>query len=123
MNRILEKLPRRYLPESFQVESWDGLAPYFSELESRTIDSVEALEKWMKDASELEAVISEEACWRQIRMTCDTTDAKLSASFEFFMTQIQPQIQVVGDRLNRKLTECSFTKELDQKKDHLQKRR
>ena len=74
MNRILEKLPRRYLPESFQVESWDGLAPYFSELESRTIDSVEALEKWMKDASELEAVISEEACWRQIRMTCDTQD-------------------------------------------------
>ncbi len=116
MSLPLEKIPRRYLTESFRVENWEGLAPFFSELESRTIDSVGALEQWLRDASELEAVIGEEACWRQIRMTCDTEDPQLAAAFEFFMTQIQPKIQVVGDRLNRKLIDCPWVNELDKQK-------
>jgi oligoendopeptidase F len=116
MSVQLEKIPRHYLPESFRVESWEGLAPFFSELESRTIDSVDALKQWLRDASELEAVISEEACWRQIRMTCDIEDPQLTAAFEFFMTQIQPKIQVVADRLNRKLIDCPHASELDSQK-------
>ncbi len=115
-NSLIEKNPRQYLPESFQVDAWEHLAPYFDELESRTISSVEVLEKWLKDASELEAVISEEACWRQIRMTCDTEDPALTESFEFFMTQIQPKIQAVADRLNRKLIDCPYTEFLDRDK-------
>ena len=116
MSVQLEKIPRHYLPESFRVESWEGLAPFFSELESRTIDSIDALKQWLRDASELEAVISEEACWRQIRMTCDIEDPQLTAAFEFFMTQIQPKIQVVADRLNRKLIDCPHASELDSQK-------
>ena len=109
----IEKLPRQVLPENFVLESWNDVAPYLEELEQRNIGSVADLEKWLRDASELEAVISEEASWRQIRMTCDTEDPKISESFHFFMTQIQPQIQPVADRLNRKLIDCPFTKELD----------
>ena len=112
----LEKIPRHYLPETFRVDSWENLAPYFIELESRHIEDVVGLEQWLKDASELEAVISEEACWRQIRMTCDTEDPTLTASFEYFMTQIQPMIQPVADRLNRKLIDCPLTEQLDPKK-------
>ena len=33
--------------------------------------------------SEMEAVVSEDACWRQIKMTCDTTDKKLEESSIF----------------------------------------
>ncbi|MFM7671859.1 MAG: M3 family oligoendopeptidase [Bacteroidota bacterium] len=113
---LIEQHPRQYLPGGFQVDSWEGLAPYFNELEARDINSVKELEKWLKDASELEAVISEEACWRQIRMTCDTEDPKLAESFEFFMSRIQPTIQPVADRLNKKLISCSFTQELDTQK-------
>lgn len=110
---LIEKTPRRYLPATFVVDSWESLSPYFEELESRPLHSVEQLEKWLTDASELESVISEEACWRQIRMTCDTEDPALSASFEYFMTRIQPMIQPVADRLNRKLIECPLTEQLD----------
>lgn len=112
-NGFLEKIQRRLLPESFAIHSWEDLAPYFDELEQRNITSVQELEKWLQDASELESVISEEACWRQIRMTCDTQDAKLIEAFEFFMTEIQPKIQPVADRLNRKLIESPFAQELD----------
>lgn len=110
---LIEKTPRQFLPESFSIQSWEDLAPYFEQLEQRIIDSVLDLEKWLRDASELESVISEEACWRQIRMTCDTQDPKLAESFEFFMTRIQPQIQPVADRLNRKLIDSPFANQLD----------
>jgi len=85
---FLEKIQRRLLPESFAIHSWEDLAPYFEELEKRNLASVQELEQWLQDASELESIISEEACWRQIRMTCDTQDAKLIESFEIFMTEI-----------------------------------
>ena len=70
----------------------------------------------LKDASELEAVISEDACWRQIKMTCDTENKELEKSFNFFMMEIQPKIQPYSDKLNKKLVDCSFTKDLDQQK-------
>ena len=85
---LINKIPRRFLPESFVLNSWEEVAPYFDDLEKRNIGSVKDLENWLHDASELEAIISEEASWRQIRMTCDTQDAALIQSFEFFMTEI-----------------------------------
>jgi oligoendopeptidase F len=65
--------------------------------------------------SELEAVIGEDAAWRQIRMTCDTENKELEQAFEFFVLEIQPKIQPYADKLNRKLVENPFTKELDQR--------
>lgn len=108
--------PRQFLPGDFKVSDWESLEPWFKNLLERPIDSKAALEKWLHDASELEAVVSEDACWRQIRMTCDTTDKSLEEAFVFFVTQIQPQIQPYADKLNRKLIDSPFTKELDQQK-------
>jgi oligoendopeptidase F len=111
----IHKLERHFLPENFVVKDWETLEPYFKELAERPIDSPKALTQWLKDMSELEAVISEDACWRQIKMTCDTENKELEQSFTFFMMNIQPKIQPYADLLNRKLIESPFTKELDQK--------
>lgn len=112
----IQKLPRNFLPADFVVKDWASLEPYFKNLEERVIETPEALEQWLKDMSELEAVISEDACWRQIRMTCDTTDKQLEESFTFFVTQIQPQIQPYADRLNKKLIQHPLTASLNSKK-------
>lgn len=112
----IKKLPRNYLPADFSVKNWNGLEPYFKELLEREIDSVATLEQWLKDASELEAVISEDACWRQIRMTCDTESKELEQAFNFFMLEIQPKIQPYSDKLNRKLIDSPFTSKLDPSK-------
>jgi len=112
----IQKLPRHFLPADFSIKDWKGLEPYFKDLEERLINSLTDLEQWMKDASELEAVISEDACWRQIRMTCDTESKPLEEAFTFFMMEIQPKIQPYSDRLNKKLLESPFIKELDQQK-------
>ena len=112
----IKKLPRHFLPKNFVLTNWEGLEPYFKKLDEREINSLANLEQWLKDASELEAVISEDACWRQIKMTCDTENKELEESFTFFMMEIQPMIQPYSDRLNKKLVDCTFTKDLDEQK-------
>ncbi|HEX7845851.1 MAG TPA: M3 family oligoendopeptidase [Chitinophagaceae bacterium] len=112
----IQKLPRHFLPADFVVSNWETLEPYFKELDKRSIDSEKDLEQWLKDASELEAVISEDACWRQIRMTCDTENKELEAAFNFFMLEIQPKIQPYSDKLNRKLIESPYASQLDHAK-------
>jgi oligoendopeptidase F len=110
----IEKQPRTLLPENFTITTWDTLQPYFEELQQRPIGNVSELEQWLKDVSELEAVISEDACWRQIRMTCDTTDKVLEEAFTYFCMEIQPKLQPYADALNKKLLACEWVKDLDQ---------
>lgn len=112
-NASIEKLPRNYLPQTFALTNWDAIAPFFKDLAERPITSLEDLEQWLKDSSELEAAISEDACWRQIKMTCDTENKTLEEAFINFVTQIQPQIQPYADALNRKLIDCPFTNQLN----------
>ena len=112
----IQALPRNFLPENFVVTNWEALEPYFQQLLDRPLNSKADLEKWLKDSSEIEAVLSEDACWRQIKMTCDTENKSLEEAFVFFVTQIQPKIQPYADKLNRKLVACPYTAELDQKK-------
>jgi oligoendopeptidase F len=104
---------RHFLPAGFNITDWKTLEPYFKDLLERAINSKEDLEKWLKDASELEAVVGEDANWRQIRMTCDTENKALENAFTFFVMEIQPHIQSYADKLNRKLIESPFTKDLD----------
>lgn len=116
MTADIQKLPRNYLPEDFSITTWEALEPYFRELLERPLHSRSDLEKWLGDMSELEAVVSEDACWRQINMTCDTEDKALEEAFIFFCMQIQPHIQPYADKLNRKLVESPLVHELDPKK-------
>jgi oligoendopeptidase F len=112
LNANIEKLPRKFLPENFTVTTWDALQPYYEALKERPINNAGELEQWLKDVSELEAVVSEDACWRQIRMTCDTTSKELEESFTYFFMEIQPKLQPYADALNRKLLDSPFAKEL-----------
>lgn len=113
MTADIQPTPRQFLPADFEVTDWPALEPYFKELQEREISSLQQLEQWLNNLSELEAVISEDACWRQIRMTCDTENPQLAESFNYFMMEIQPRIQPYSDLLNRKLVENPFTKELN----------
>ncbi|GGB11036.1 M3 family oligoendopeptidase [Puia dinghuensis] len=111
----LQKPQRHFLPAGYVLTDWPGLEPYFRDLDERPLDTREQLEKWLLDISELEAVVSEDSCWRQIKMTCDTENKQLEAAFNYFCLEIQPKIQPYADRLNRRLVENPHTRELDQK--------
>lgn len=104
---------RRFLPQSFSVTTWDELQPYFQNLLDRKIETKEALQDWLYDLSELDAVISEDASWRQIHMTLDTTNKSYEDAFTFFVTEIEPRMKPYGFALNKKLMASPFEKELD----------
>lgn len=58
----IKKLERHFLPADFTVTTWENLEPYFKQLLDRKIASVADLHQWLKDMSEVEAVVSEDAC-------------------------------------------------------------
>ena len=109
----IKKLPRKYLPEDLILSDWETIEPFFKELLEREIHSKEDMEKWLLDMSELEAMLNEDFCWRQIKMTCDTNNKKLEESFNFYCMEIQPRIQPYAFELNKKLINSPFINELD----------
>lgn len=114
----IQKIPRSFLPADYKVTDWNSLEPYFKELAERPLTSKADLSQWLQDLSELEAVVSEDACWRQIKMTCDTTDKSLEEAFTYFCMEIQPNLQAYADQLNKKLIASPYTDELDQSLYH-----
>lgn len=116
LSAAIQPVPRRFLPADFTVTTWETLEPYFRQLLERPLTGKVDLEQWLKDSSELEAVISEDACWRQVRMTCDTENKQLEEAFNYFYLEIAPKMQPLADQLNRKLVDCPFTAELDHDK-------
>ncbi|TGE18677.1 M3 family oligoendopeptidase [Hymenobacter elongatus] len=111
-----QRPPRQYLPESFSVTDWASLEPYFVELRDRNIGSAHELERWLLDRSELESVLSEDLAWRYIRMTCDTQDAKRADSFQYFVSEIEPNVAPYDHALNEKMVESEFLPGLDQQR-------
>ncbi|MEP7108654.1 MAG: M3 family oligoendopeptidase [Ferruginibacter sp.] len=112
----IKKIARHFVPSDFVVTDWQNLEPYFKDLLARNIDTTENLEQWLLDQSELEAVVSEDACWRQIKMTCDTENKELEEAFNFYCMELQPRIQPYADGLNKKLVNHPLAKQLDTEK-------
>lgn len=110
---MIEKIKRNFLPEDYQLTDWQSLEPYLEDLKNRQLDSREALQQWMKDVSEVEAVIGEDAAWRQIKMTLDTTDKVVEEAFTYFCMEIEPKMKPYFFALNKKLLDCPYTQELD----------
>jgi oligoendopeptidase F len=108
----ITSIPRSYFPQNFRITNWENLEPYFKELLDRPINTKDELEQWLKDMSEVEAVVGEDAAWRQIKMTCDTENKELEDAFTYFVMEIQPKMQPYADKLNRKLVENPFVAEL-----------
>jgi oligoendopeptidase F len=104
---------RQYLPQDLSIENWNTIESFFKDLMERNISSVADLEKWLKDRSELEAVISEELAWRYIRMTCDTANESFTNSYNYFVSEIEPHIAPYNNELNKKLIESPFTEKLN----------
>ncbi len=112
MTADIQPNPRHFLPQNFKITEWAMLEPFLKNLLERELTSLSDLEQWLQDLSELEAVVSEDACWRQIKMTCDTENPALTQAFNYFVSEIQPKIQPYLDQINRKLIACPYSREL-----------
>ena len=107
---------RKCISEDLVVDSWTKIEVYFQSLLDAEINSVEELEKWMFNRSELESVLEEEQAWRYIKMNIDTSDEVLSKAFAFWVQEISPKVAPYSHQLNLKLAESKFLNKLDQEK-------
>ncbi len=113
---IPKPLQRNFIPNDFVVKDWDGLMPFYKNLTERNLDTVEQLEQWLLDRSELDAVVGEDYRWRYIRMTIDSNNEKSQNAFTEFIQEISPKMSPWFDKLNRKLLEAPSLEQLDQEK-------
>ena len=105
----LQPRQRTYLSNEFKLTVWSKVKPYFDELLRRSINSVEELEQWVLDRSELVAVLREEFNWRYIKVSCDTNDQDANALYEYGIQKLVPKISPIENQLNEKLLNCEFT--------------
>ena len=114
--KIPQRKARKFLPEEFTIDGWEALEPYYSDLKTREITSYEALYQWFLDRSELEAVVAEDLGWRYINMTRFTDNEDHSKAYSQFVQEIQPKIAPLTDKLNKKVIESPFLKDLEKEK-------
>jgi oligoendopeptidase F len=119
MAEIQTQISNSFLPSDLKADSWESLRPYFEDLNSRSINSVQELELWLLNRSKLEAITQEELGWRYINHTCDTTDDSKQQALDYFINKIEPNLVEFNDLLNRKVLENPFTKELNQDEYHI----
>ena len=112
---MIHKKTRTYIPATLEIK-WENLEPLYKELCDRPINSVEELEEWLRNRSELEAALEEDFAWRYIRMTCDTTNEELLQSFQYFATEIEPKTAPYSNELNKKLVKSKWVDKLDNAK-------
>jgi oligoendopeptidase F len=103
--QTLSRPPRHFLPETYELNAWADVQPFYDDLLARPITSADDLRTWLRDRSELESYLSENFAWRYIRMTCDTANEALVEQMNFFIETIQPQMSVLGNDLDRKALE------------------
>ena len=115
-NRKFVSIPKS---RDLKIKSWESIESYYSDLEKREINSINDLEKWLFNRSELDSVLEEDLAWRYIKMNCDTTDKSLTDDFNFFVTEIEPNISKYSNILDKKFIESKFTNELDKKKYYI----
>ena len=53
------EFPRAFVADGEVLDAWEKIEPYFDRLRERPLDSVDALEKWLTDYSELIACVDE----------------------------------------------------------------
>ena len=94
--------PRQFVPAQANVGEWTHLEALFADLERRPVDTVEALERWLLDWSELSSAIYEERIVRYFRMTCQTDDAALENAYLDWVEKVEPRVKPAVNHLDRK---------------------
>ena len=99
---------RSFVSEDLTIDKWEAIEKYYIDLLNRSIETAEEFNQWLKDKSELDAVLEENAAWRYIKMTINTKEEALAKDYTFFVTEIEPKIAPFEDKLNHKFIESPF---------------
>ncbi|MFN8285381.1 MAG: M3 family oligoendopeptidase [Chitinophagales bacterium] len=108
------KKTRSFVGNDFNPNEWASLEPYFTELLQREVNSVDDLNRWLKDWSELDTAMTENSRWIYVKTTVDTNDEKAKADLANQYQNIFPRYSPIENQLKKKLVSSPFVDQLDQ---------
>ena len=94
--------PRQFVPADLDPDQWSQLEPLYAALHERELDTMEQLEGFLRDFSELTSVVAEHGSRRMIDHSRHTDDEALEKAYLHVVTELQPKIQPWGDKLQRR---------------------
>lgn len=106
-------ITRSFVPQNLEITDWEVIAPYFEDLTNRNINTAEDLAQWIKDRSELTAIVRNDYGWRYIHTSCDTINENHTKAYQFYIKEINPNVIKYDAILNKKLVASPFTADLD----------
>ncbi len=85
------QFPRKFVPKGADMGDWAQIEPLFKKMLERSINSLDEIELWLFDCSELSGAIAEERTKRYIAMTTQTDDPVREQAYNHFVEQIDPK--------------------------------
>ena len=104
---------RTFVPADLDPSDWDQLSPLYDTLMDRPIDSLEQLQQWLADFSELSAVVAEFGARKNIDSACHTDDPEIEKAYLHYVEHIAPKIKPIFFKMQQKLLASLAHKELD----------
>jgi oligoendopeptidase F len=108
--------PRKYVPADLKLNDFADVEPLYRELLNRPISSAAELEKWLRDLSELFAVVDEVGNRRYIEKSCHTDDAAVEAAYLKYVEEIEPKIKPPFFQLQKKFLDSPHRAQLTDKR-------
>jgi len=93
---------RSFVPAKFDASNFAEIEPLYLQLLDRPVDTIEQLEQWLADASELSSVVDEYGARRYIDKSCHTDDAEIEKRFMQFVEEVEPKIKPIFFKLQQK---------------------
>ncbi len=96
-----------FVPADLDATRWKNIEPLYKALLERPVRTLEELERWLLDRSELDAACSESRANLYITMTCHTEDEAVQAAYTKYVEEVSPKLEPAAFELDRKQTELS----------------
>lgn len=96
------ELKRNFVSNDLKINSFTDIEPYYVQLLERTLKTDSQVWQWLLDWSELDSIVEEDFAWRYIKSTCNTADKEAEKAFETFVSEIEPQISIITNKLNNR---------------------
>ena len=106
--------PRRFVPEEANLTDVEQVVSLYRKLLAYEIGSVEELETFLLDRSELDAAVHQQGAILYIRMTCQTDDPDRAKMYKNFTKTVQPAVKLLTHQLDCKYLEASEQFSLDE---------
>jgi oligoendopeptidase F len=104
---------RHFVPADLDPADWSQAEPLYQNLADRDLPDAEAIESWLKDYSELSAVIGEFGARRNIDYACHNDDPAIEKAYLHWVENIVPKLKPWQNKLQKKYLDSPGLPNLD----------